>query len=542
MQGSAQKRQHRRIGKYELISKIAQGGMGTLYKARHPTLDRVVLLKKLTLQGGAQSVERFRREASLMMDFKNERIVQVHDHFQEGGSWFIVEEYVDGISLDALLRRERYLSFDAAALILREICAALQYAHDKKVIHRDIKPGNVILSRDGQVKLVDFGIATALGERSDGLTREGTILGTPAYIAPEQIDDASSVDRRADIYSLGVVLYEMITGRTPFPGTFTAETFQLIHKGRYVAARRLNPTASRLLARISRTCMRVKPRRRYRDVGRIMRLLDRRMRRSDPASIGIAVRRLLEGKDNAELFRRPRSWLWRLLILASAVVALGAAAWAVSERGLWYETVAADRFGALVVSMEGPPEGDTGPAPPPVLYGERGGVFERLGGLDFRFHENTSLRGRERVVMESRTLYLPAGRYRMAWSRDGELSWLAFTLQPRVEQRGLLATLNGQRITVRETAGPMSFIALRVVVRSGTSGQDITSSSEVLLLLDGKWQPWTPREPQGYVAGRPTRIRIESPGYAAEELPLDLSGARSVVSVEASLVPRQEGP
>ena len=234
--------------------------MGALYKARHPTLDRVVLLKKLALQGGGtQFVERFRREARLMMDFKHEHIVQVHDHFKEGSHYYIVEEYVDGMSLEAIIRRERYLSSDAAMLIFLEVCKALKYAHDKQVIHRDIKPGNVLLSREGQVKLVDFGIATSREEPDDGLTREGTILGTPAYIAPEQIDDARSVDKRADIYSLGVLLYEMITGRTPYPGSFTAETIRLIHRGRYVSARKLNPTASPLLCKVARTCMKVRP-------------------------------------------------------------------------------------------------------------------------------------------------------------------------------------------------------------------------------------------------------------------------------------------
>ena len=131
-------RHPRKIGKYELIAKVAQGGMGALYKARHPTLDRVVLLKKLEFRGGSGSVERFRREARLMMDFKNEHIVQVYDHFKEGSHFYIVEEYVDGISLEALIRRERYLSTDAAMLIFLEVCKALKYAHDKQVIHRDI--------------------------------------------------------------------------------------------------------------------------------------------------------------------------------------------------------------------------------------------------------------------------------------------------------------------------------------------------------------------------------------------------------------------
>jgi serine/threonine-protein kinase len=116
-----EKRPVRRIGKYELIAKVAQGGMGALYKARHPTLDRIVLLKKLTLRGASQFVERFKREARIMMDFKHEHIVHVYDHFKEGSSYYIVEEFVDGISLDALIRRERYLSNDAAKLILYEV-------------------------------------------------------------------------------------------------------------------------------------------------------------------------------------------------------------------------------------------------------------------------------------------------------------------------------------------------------------------------------------------------------------------------------------
>ena len=159
---------NRKVGKYEVIGKVAQGGMGALYKARHPTLNRIVLLKRLDLRGVGGAVERFRREARLMMDFKNDHIVQVHDHFKEGSHYYIVEEYVDGISLDELIRRERYLSADAAVLILYEVAKALQYAHERGVIHRDIKPGNILISRQGDVKLADFGIATSREEPDAG--------------------------------------------------------------------------------------------------------------------------------------------------------------------------------------------------------------------------------------------------------------------------------------------------------------------------------------------------------------------------------------
>jgi serine/threonine-protein kinase len=202
----------RKVGKYTIVSKIAQGGMGAVYKAKHPTLKRFVLLKKLTLRGGPQFIERFRREARIMMDFKHDHIVQVYDHFKDGSSYYIAEEFVDGVSLEQLIKRERYLSNEAAALIFYEVCKALRHAHEKGVVHRDMKPGNILISNQGEVKLVDFGIATSREDSEEGLTRDGMTLGTPSYIPPEQIDNAKSVDRRADIYSLGVVLYEMLTG------------------------------------------------------------------------------------------------------------------------------------------------------------------------------------------------------------------------------------------------------------------------------------------------------------------------------------------
>src|SRR5208283_3688905 len=284
------------------------------------------------------------------MDFKNDHIVQVHDHFKEGSYYYIVEEYVDGISLDALIRRERYLSNDAAMLILYEVCKALKYAHDKQVIHRDIKPGNILLSRQGEVKLVDFGIATSLEDTDDGLTRDGMVLGTPSYIPPEQIDDAKNVDRRADIYSLGVVLYEMLTGRTPFPGSFTAETIHLIHKGRYTPPHRLNPGSTRLLRRVARTCMRVKPKRRYQDLKEVIRLLERRIRKRDPVSLQNAVKNVVQGKPIGAIFRGGRTWLaWAVGVPVLACL-LAAGGWYEYRQGLWFEIFEPGRYGLLVVS------------------------------------------------------------------------------------------------------------------------------------------------------------------------------------------------
>ena len=126
-----------KIGKYVITNKVAEGGMGAVYKGVHPTLNRDVILKKLTLSDDNHIIERFKREARIMMDFKNDNIVDVYDHFKAGGSYYIVLEFVDGMALDELIKKERYLSNDMALLIFLECCKALSYAHKNNVVHRD---------------------------------------------------------------------------------------------------------------------------------------------------------------------------------------------------------------------------------------------------------------------------------------------------------------------------------------------------------------------------------------------------------------------
>jgi serine/threonine-protein kinase len=529
----------RKIGKYEIISKVAEGGMGSLYKARHPTLNRVVLLKKLTLRGGSQFIERFKREARMMMDFKTDAIVQVHDHFKEGHHYYIVEEYVDGISLDALIRRERYLSNAAAMLILYEVCKALKYAHDKQVIHRDIKPGNILLSRQGEVKLVDFGIATSLEDTEDGLTRDGMVLGTPSYIPPEQIDDAKSVDRRADIYSLGVVLYEMLTGRTPYPGSFTAETIHLIHKGKYTPPHKLNPGATRLLRRIARTCMKVKRRRRYQDLKEIIRILEKRIRRRDPPSLQQAVKNVVEGKDIGTLLKRRRTWLAWFLPVAALACMLAAGGWYLYRQGWWFETFEPGRYGALVISAVV----DASWKEPeevffqPVLYREEDGQLTRITGIDFGLYKDASRTSEESFTLSSKSVYLPAGRYRMKVSLEGGLFWSAFTLAPRVVQRRLMSTVDGMRITVRQRSGER-LLEVSSTVTDSTTGEDLASSAALSVFLYNRWMPWSSTAPQDFTSGGSYRFRIEKEGYYPQSYSLVVKPYQTMLSLDVRLVPQ----
>ena len=203
---------------FEILELLGQGGMGAVYKARQPALDRFVALKILPPEtsGDAGFADRFTREARALARLNHPNIVAVHEFGQAGGLHYFVMEYVEGINLRQLEQAGK-LSPREALKIIPQICDALQFAHDEGIVHRDIKPENVMLDTKGRVKITDFGLAKILGLEPDGLRLTGAkdVMGTPHYMAPEQIEHPQEVDHRADIYSLGVVFYEMLTGELP---------------------------------------------------------------------------------------------------------------------------------------------------------------------------------------------------------------------------------------------------------------------------------------------------------------------------------------
>ncbi len=207
-------------GRYELRRRLAQGGMATVYLARDRQLDRQVAIKMLHPQFVADPTfaERLRREARAAAGLSHPNIVGVYDWGRQGERYFIVMEYVSGHSLAEIIAARGPLGPKAAAAIAFEVAAALAFAHRAGIVHRDVKPQNVLLSNDGHVKVTDFGIATMMGGGpSAGLTETGTVVGTASYLSPEQAR-GEPTDARSDLYSLGVVLYEMLSGYPPFRG------------------------------------------------------------------------------------------------------------------------------------------------------------------------------------------------------------------------------------------------------------------------------------------------------------------------------------
>ncbi|OQY31818.1 MAG: hypothetical protein B6243_08045 [Anaerolineaceae bacterium 4572_5.2] len=221
------------IGKYRIIERLGRGGMATVYKAYHPSLDRYVAIKMLHgyLAEGENFLERFEQEAQSVATLRHHNIVQVFDFDNDGENYYMVMEFVSGGTLKAKMTHKSgnggVFSVEESIRIINQIAEALDYAHKKGMIHRDIKPSNVLINEEGEILLTDFGIARILSKGGTQLTATGALIGTPAYMPPEQGRGEKEITPASDIYSLGIIFYELLTGHVPFD----ADTpMAIIHK------------------------------------------------------------------------------------------------------------------------------------------------------------------------------------------------------------------------------------------------------------------------------------------------------------------------
>jgi eukaryotic-like serine/threonine-protein kinase len=266
-------------GRYELQSQVARGGTAQVYLARDIILGRAVALKVLfpELSTDSAFVERFRREAQAAASLSHPNIVPVYDWGESDDTYFIVMEYVDGEPLSSIIHTQAPVNPGSAAQVAADIAKALTYAHRHGVVHRDVKPGNVLITADGQVKVTDFGIARATGNLDDQVTQTGLVMGTATYFSPEQAQGLD-VDGRSDIYSLGVVLYEMLVGRPPFIGdTPVAIAYQHVQETP-PRPRALNPEIPVALEAIVLQAMAKLPAERYQNADDLRADLERFLR------------------------------------------------------------------------------------------------------------------------------------------------------------------------------------------------------------------------------------------------------------------------
>ena len=220
-----------KIGRYQILERVGRGGMGVLLRGIDPVLDREVAIKLMLVdfsEDAEQMRPRFYREALAAAKLQHPNIVTVFEFAEDGTTPYIVMEFLRGTSLGARMTSPLPLTLDEKLSIISQLCSALHYAHGQGVVHRDIKPGNIFLLPDGSVKLLDFGIAKLA---TSTMTRQGDVLGSAAYMSPEQVSGSTSIDGRSDIFSTGVVLYELLANRKPFNAeTLTGTVVQILHE------------------------------------------------------------------------------------------------------------------------------------------------------------------------------------------------------------------------------------------------------------------------------------------------------------------------
>lgn len=334
------------LGKYEIRGVLGRGAMGIVYDGWDPVIGRRVAIKAVRVLEDAdaeaeEGLARFKREAQAAGRLSHPNIVGVHDYGETGEVAFIVMEFVQGHSLKERLDAHDRFPVGETVRIMEQVLAALQFSHDRSVIHRDIKPGNVMITEDGQAKLADFGIARI---ESSVMTQVGTMLGTPAYMSPEQLM-AQSVDARSDLYSAGVMLYQLLTGERPYEGGLTA----IIHKALNTVPPRpseISVTAPPSLDPVVARAMARRPADRYQSATEFAHAIRDAYEAADPLlpAIGIAaqedatilVQRTRAAAKNPPLVAVPAARRRKPLLLAGMVAVLllvvGGGAWVVLQR------------------------------------------------------------------------------------------------------------------------------------------------------------------------------------------------------------------
>ena len=315
------------VGPYRIVEKLGQGGMATVFKAYHPALDRYVALKVLhpAFREDPQFLARFQREARIVAKLDHPNIVPIYDFAEHRGHPYLVMRFIEGETLKARLRKGP-LSLDEVWRVMRAVGDALSYAHKRGVLHRDIKPSNVILTPEGHVYLTDFGLARMAQAGESTLSRD-MMVGTPQYISPEQAKGETNLDARIDIYSLGVVLYELLVGRVPFQGD---TPYAVIHDHIFTPLpmpRDLKPDLPESLERVLLKALAKDPDDRFQTVNEMVKAFEAALQTASTVAESlpetIVAPRPPEPSAKAEAKRRVRPWVWALVGVAAILCAVG---------------------------------------------------------------------------------------------------------------------------------------------------------------------------------------------------------------------------
>src|SRR5262245_15741132 len=311
------------LGDYELLEEVGRGGQGVVFRARQKSLNRIVALKVISLGQWASKVhlKRFRLEAEAAAHLEHPGIVPIHEVGERDGSCYFSMKFVEGGQLDAVAKREP-MSIRRAAELIAKVARTIHYAHEHGILHRDIKPGNILLDAKGEPHLTDFGLARLI-ESDSSVTHTLDVLGTPSYMAPEQaVGNNVAISSATDVYGLGAVLYQLLTGQPPFAGGATYETIKLLLDTEPRPPRLLNPKVDRDLSTICLKCLEKDSKRRYSSALALAEDLERWLKHEP-----IAARRVGPLVRGRKWVRRNPSIAVMAAMLVALAMSLGVIIW-----------------------------------------------------------------------------------------------------------------------------------------------------------------------------------------------------------------------
>lgn len=533
------------IGKYKVLGIVAKGGMGVVYKAMHPSLKRLVVIKKMTARGKSNNAERFKKEAQILLDLQSPYIVHLFDYFTEAGFRYMVEEFVDGFALDNLIKKQTALPCPVAMLIMQDACYALKYAHSKEIVHRDIKPGNILISKRGEIKLADFGIASDANE-GDNVTQSGVALGTPAYMPPEQFEDSASVDNRADIYALGIMLYEMITGTKPYPQSFSIETLNTIKKGKYIHPRKIDKTIPPVVARLIHKMIKPKAKNRFRSIDMVLKIVKKYLKHYDTHELRVQVAKSvitpktydfpqIEQKDKIK--RR----VIKIIFTGAACILAGFCAW---KAGFFHRTVLKKWYSPVQIEMEMPHslsaqmdlpvkafffENDNDNIPEVsgserTLYVKGSRFWEKILSFDFSRKVMAERPASKNKIYSMKTLFLKHGKYRVKVVVGPYVWWKSF----EVSDENCLITCDFLKNMTRE-------LKIKTYAYDAQSGDDISENCDFLILYKNNWTNIEEVDSKMIKSGTVWRIKASCEGYKEEVFSLLIDWYQDDLIISAML-------
>lgn len=531
------------IGKYKVSGIIAKGGMGVVYKALHPSLKRFVVIKKMTARGKSGNAERFKKEAQILLDLQSPYIVHLFDYFTEGSYRYMVEELVDGIALDKLISKQSSIPVPVAMLIMQDACFALKYAHSREIVHRDIKPGNILISKRGEIKLADFGIASDSAE-DENITQTGVALGTPAYMPPEQFENSAGVDNRADIYALGIMLYEMVTGTKPYPTSFSLETLSIIKKGRYISPRKIDKTIPKPICKLIHKMIRPKAKNRFQNIDSVLKIVKKYLSHYDTHELRVQVAKSVFSTKQYEFPKmEPKDKVSRCIkkwcIGLCAVLVVFGCCWStgIIHRYLlshWYSAVSVEMVmpRSLSQNMDLPVrafffENDNNDIPE-IKSARRNFVQLGSGKLDNLFSFKQGLQV-ERPTSKNKTyvmknVYLKNGDYRVKVVVGPYVWWKSFS----VDSDDLEITCDFLKNRTRN----LKFVTTAF---DKETNKNITKDALFEVNIENKWVDLATVEPEMIDSGTVWKLRASANGYRSEQFSLLIDWFQDEVLISAAL-------